>query len=143
MKKIGSNSYKNAEQDERNQVVSRFLEEDFIWIVSDRSEDWREVDGERVSLRFLSQFVEATQQKLWENTGLVICEPTFRKILLLSKHIKTYGKQNIETSCCRKCSELEKMISLPFLIFLTLENRSVLRVTHPIISRADFERLCG
>ena len=33
----------------KNQVVSRFLEEDFIWTVSDRSEDQREVDGERVS----------------------------------------------------------------------------------------------
>ena len=127
----------------KNQVVSRFLEEDFIWTVSDRSEDPREVDGERISLWFLSQSVQATQKKLWENTVLVISEATFRKILLLSKHIKTYGKQNIETTCCRKCSELEKMISLPFLIFLTFENRSVLRVTHPIISRADFERLCG
>ena len=89
----------------KNQVVSRFLEEDFIWTVSDRSEDQREVDGERISLWFLSQSVQATQQKLWENTGLVISEATFRKILLLSKHIKTYGKQNIKTACCRRCSE--------------------------------------
>ena len=35
----------------------------------------------------------------------MISEATFRKILLLSKHIKTYGKQNIKTACCRKCSE--------------------------------------
>ena len=75
--KIGSDSYKTAERNERNQDVSRFLEGDFIWTVSDRSEDQREVDGERVRLRFLSQSVQATKQKLWENTGLVISEATF------------------------------------------------------------------
>ena len=35
----------------------------------------------------------------------MISEATFRNILLLSKHIKTYGEQNIKTACCRKCSE--------------------------------------
>ena len=143
-------------------IPSSYSRKLVLILIKDRSEDQRKVDGERVSLRFLSQSVKATQQKLWENTELVISEATFRKILLLSKHIKTYGKQNIKPACCRKCSEhsnfsghsksavrkilkhvLKKMISLPFLIFPTLENRSVLQVTHPIISRADFERLCG
>ena len=59
------------EKDERNKIISRFLEKEFIWTVSDRSEDQREVDSERVS------------------------EATFCKILLLSKHIKTDGKRKL------------------------------------------------
>ena len=79
--KICSDFYKSKEQGERNKIISRFLEKEFIWTVSDRSEDQREVDSERVS------------------------EATFCKILLLSKHIKTDGKQKLQTTCCRKCSE--------------------------------------
>ena len=69
--KIRSDFYKSKEQDERNKIISRFLEKEFIWTVSDRSEDQRKVDSERVS------------------------EATFCKILLLSKHIKTDGKRKL------------------------------------------------
>ena len=82
----------------KNSGFKPLLEEDFIWTVSDCSEDPREVDSERISLWFLSQSVQATQKKLWENTVLVISEAKFRKILRLSKHKKTYGKQNIKTA---------------------------------------------
>ena len=77
---------------------------------------------------------------------MVISEATFRKILRLSKHIKTYGKQNIKTACCSRCSEhsyfqrtfeiygpedfkacLEEDDLATFLDFPTLENRSVLQ----------------
>ena len=103
--KLRSDSHKSPEQADRNQTVSRFLEEDFISTVSDRSEDQRQVAGERVSLRFLNQSVQATHQKLWEHTGLLTSEATFRKILLLNKNIKTGGKRKRKTACCRKCSQ--------------------------------------
>ena len=47
--KIPSDFYKSKEQNERNKIISRFLEKEFIWTVSDRSKDQREVDSERLS----------------------------------------------------------------------------------------------
>ena len=96
------NSYKSPHMTERNAVVERFLMEDCISTVSDRSEDQRLVNGERESLYFLDRSVKATHQLLAEKTGVVMSETTFRKVLSLNKHVKKGGRRKRRTAACRK-----------------------------------------
>ena len=95
-------SYKSSNMTERNEVVERFLVEDYISTVSDRAEDQRLINRERESLYFLDRSVKGTYQLLAEKTGLVMSESTFRKILTLNKHIKKGGKRKRRTAACRK-----------------------------------------
>ena len=99
---IRKDSYKSVNQSERNTVVERFLSEDYISTVSDRSEDQRIVNGERESLRFLDRSVKASYQLLSESTGVVISETTFRKLLAINKHVKKGGQRKRRTAACRK-----------------------------------------
>ena len=99
---IRKDSFKSQNQRERNEVVERFLVEDFISTVSDRSEDQRIVNGQRESLHFLDRSVKGTYQLLSESTGVVMSEATFRKVLALNKHIKKGGKRKRRTAACRK-----------------------------------------
>ena len=99
---IRTDSFKSPNQSDRNAVVERFLSEDFISTVSDRSEDQRMVNGERESLRFLDRSVKGSYQLLSESTGVVMSETTFRKILALNKHVKKGGKRKRRTAACRK-----------------------------------------
>ena len=88
----------------RNQMVTQFLEEDFISTVSDRSLDQRLIDGQQETLRFLNQSIQATHQLLGETTGIVISESVFRQLLVKNKHIKTNSRQR-KTAVCRQMSK--------------------------------------
>ena len=125
---IRKDSFKSPNQSGRNAVVERFLSEDYISTVSDRSEDQRIVNGERESLRFLDRSVKACYQLLAESTGVVMSETTFRKVLALNKHVKKGGQRKRRTAACRKrhlniqrfnFSQLDNL-SLVFLLFITL-----------------------
>ena len=113
-------SFKSPNQTERNAVVERFLSEDYISTVSDRSEDQRMVNGERESLRFLDRSVKACYQLLLESTGVVMSEATFRKILALNKHVKKGGKRKRRTAACRKRNKNFKQFNFQFLDITSL-----------------------
>lgn len=103
-KKVRADSYKSPAQTHRNNLVTQFLEEDFISTVSDRYDDQRLIDGQHVSLRFLNHSIQATHQLLTETTGLVISESVFRQILVMNKHVKTNARQR-KTAVCRQMSK--------------------------------------
>ena len=101
VKKTRADSYKSPKQSQRNAIVAQFLEEDHISTVSDRSDDQRIVDGQHVTLRFLQRSIRATHELLSEQTGLVISESMFRKLLVKNKHIK-HGRRERKTACCKE-----------------------------------------
>ena len=100
-KKTRADSYKCPKQSQRNTIVAQFLEEDHISTVSDRASDQRIVDGQHVTLRFLQRSIRATHELLSEQTGLVISESIFRKLLVQNKHIK-HGRRERKTACCKE-----------------------------------------
>ena len=104
-KETRNDCFKSAEMTLRNQTVERFLTEDFISTVSDRADDQRVVNGERVTLHFLDRSVEATYQLLFDYTGIRISQSLFRKVLTLCKHVKQGGKRQRRTAQCSKCSQ--------------------------------------
>ena len=111
-KTVRADSYKSPEQENRNKMVTKFLEEDFVSTVSDRTEDQRMINEERVTLRFLNQSVSATHEMLFETTGLKMSESVFRNVLIQNKHIKT-GSRKRKTACCRKMNK--KFLSICFI----------------------------
>ena len=102
--KTRADSHKSPNQAVRNQMVTQFLEEDFVSTVSDRAPDQRLIDGQRETLRFLNQSIQATHQLLSETTGIVISESVFRQLLVKNKHIKTNSRQR-KTAVCRQMSK--------------------------------------
>ena len=100
-KKTHAHSYKSPKQSQRNTIVAQFLEEDHISTVSDRASDQRIVDGQHVTLRFLQRSIRATHELLSEQTGVVVSESIFRKLLIQNKHIK-HGRRERKTACCKE-----------------------------------------
>ena len=100
-RKVRADSHKSPAQMQRNEMVTQFLEEDFISTVSDRTSDQRVMDGQHVTLRFLNHSVQATHQLLSQMTGISLSESVFRQLLVKNKHIKTGARQR-KTAVCRK-----------------------------------------
>ena len=102
--KVRADSFKSPARTHRNDMVTQFLEEDFVSTVSDRFSDQRLINGERVTLRFLNHSIQATHQLLSERTGIVLSESVFRQLLVKNKHIKTNARQR-KTAVCRQMSK--------------------------------------
>ena len=103
-KKVRADSFKSPARTHRNEMITQFLEEDFVSTVSDRFSDQRLINGDRVTLRFLNQSIQATHQLLSERTGIVLSESVFRQVLVKNKHIKTNSRQR-KTAVCRQKSK--------------------------------------
>ena len=89
---------------EKRTNLERFLNDDRISTVSDRTGDVLTINGVEERLRFLNQSVLASFLKYKFETNDAMSESVFRKELLRLRYIKTNRRERL-TALCRICTQ--------------------------------------